>query len=218
MKDWFYFLVYFIGCQPMWLTSSPVLLHRERARRKGAYLLVCTHSSPFDVPCLIYHTPRVLDFVSIVEVFRHPLARWFFTMLKVMPLDRGRRDPATVLRVVERLKAGRAVAMFPEGSIRTPEMSALNGGPIKPGAARIAKMAETPILPCVLVGSRQYHRFANWLPIKRIRYGLIYGEPFTIKSDAEAAPAVFEQKLRGIFQQLHAELAQAMDQSPRSRT
>lgn len=210
MKDWFYFLVYFIGCQPMWLTSSPVLLHRERARRKGPYLLVCTHFSPFDVPCLIYHTPRVLDFVSVVEVFRHPLARWFFSMLKAMPLDRGRRDAGTVRHVVDRLKAGRVVALFPEGAIRTEATSVLNGGKIKPGVARIARMADVPILPCVLLGARKYHVFANWMPFKRIRYGLIYGEPFAVETEAEAEPAAFEQRLRGIFLRLRAELETAM--------
>lgn len=210
MKDWFYFLVYFIGCQPMWLTSSPVLLHRERARRKGAYLLVCTHFSPYDVPCLIYHTPRVLDFVSVVEVFKHPLARWFFNMLKAMPLDRGRRDAGTVLQVVDRLKAGRVVALFPEGAIRNPETSVLNGGKLKPGVARIARLAGVPIVPCVLIGSRKYHHFANWLPFKRIRYGLIYGEPFSVESDQETESEAFDQRLRGIFVKLHSELMTAM--------
>ena len=48
----------------MWLTSSPVVLHKDRARRKGPYLLASTHFSPYDVAVLIYETPRVLDSVS----------------------------------------------------------------------------------------------------------------------------------------------------------
>ena len=68
MKDWFYFLVYFLGYPPMFMTSSPVVLHRERSRRKGPFILVCNNLSPYDNACLIKETPRMLDFVSIVDL------------------------------------------------------------------------------------------------------------------------------------------------------
>ena len=79
-------------------------------------------------------------------------------------------------------------------------------------------MAGVPILPCVLVGSRPYHRFSQWMPFKRIKYGLIYGEPFDVYTDDEADPRVFEERLRKAFLELHAELKQAMNQSRESRT
>ncbi len=212
MKEWFYYLVYFIGCQPMWLTGSPLLLHRDRSRRKGPYILVCTHFSPYDVAILIYHTPRVLDFVSVVEVFRHPLSRWFLSNMGSFPLDRWKPDSGTVRTIIDRLKANRVVAMFPEGNLRTEETSVLNGGKLKAGVGRIAKMAGVPILPCVLVGSRAYHSWKNWMPFKRIKYGLIYGEPFEVATDEETDSKVFEERLRKIFLDLHAELRQAMNE------
>src|SRR5665213_3527604 len=204
MKDWFYYLVSFIGCQPLWLTSSPLVLHRDRARRKGPYILACTHFSPYDVAILIYETPRVLDFVSVVEVFRHPLSRWFLSSMGSFPLDRWKPDSGTVRVILDRLKANRVVAMFPEGTIRTEETSVLNGGKLKAGVGRIAKMAGVPILPCVLVGSRPYHRWREWMPFKRIKYGLIYGEPFDVNTDEDADPRVFEERLRKTFLELHA--------------
>jgi 1-acyl-sn-glycerol-3-phosphate acyltransferase len=210
MKNWFYYLVYFIGCQPMWLTSTPLVLHKDRSRRKGAYILACTHFSPYDVAILIYETPRVLDFVSVVEVFRHPLSRWFLSNMGSFPLDRWKPDSGTVRTILDRLKADRVVAMFPEGTLRTEETSVLNGGKLKAGVGRIAKMAGVPILPCVLVGSRAYHRWINWMPFKRIKYGLIYGEPFYVGDNDEADPKVFEERLRKIFQELHSELRIAL--------
>ena len=217
MSDWFYFLVYFIGCQPMWLTSRPVVLHRQRVPAKGPFLLISTHFSPYDVAVLIYETPRVLDFVSIIELFRHPVSRWFFSWLKAMPLDRGRIDSTTVREIVRRLKAGRAVILFPEGNLRTEETSVLNGGRMKLGVGRIAEMANVPIIPCVLVGARAYHTFRNWLPFKRIRYGLIYGEPIILPDKAEAEPERFEPRLRQALLSLHEELKLAMNNTSSRR-
>lgn len=210
MSSWYYYLVYSLGQPPLWMASSPVILHRERSRRKGAYILACTHFSPFDVALLIKETPRVLDFVSVTEVFRHPLARWFFTNMGAFPLDRWKPDSATVRTIYDRLSKGRVVALFPEGNLRTEETSVLNGGRLKPGVGRIALTAGVPILPCVLIGARAYHNWRNWIRFKRIKYGLIYGEPFTLKDAAEAEPAVFEERLRKVFQELHKELLDAM--------
>ncbi|MDB5354352.1 MAG: putative acyltransferase [Phycisphaerales bacterium] len=211
MKDWFYYLVYFLGSQPLLLTSSPVVLHRDRARRKGAYLLAATHFSPYDVACLIKQTPRVLDFVSIVEAFRNPLAAWFLSKMGAFPLDRWKPDSPTVRTVLERLRRGRVVALFPEGHIRTEETSVLVGGSLKSGIARIAKMAGVPIIPCVVVGTRAYHRAAAWVPRRRVRYGVIYGEPITVTEDPTGPEkSAFEERLRQTYQELFAELKATM--------
>jgi 1-acyl-sn-glycerol-3-phosphate acyltransferase len=211
VKDWFYYLVYFLGSQPLLLTSSPVVLHRDRARHKGAYLLAATHFSPYDVACLIKQTPRVLDFVSIVEAFRNPLAAWFLSKMGAFPLDRWKPDSPTVRTVLERLRRGRVVALFPEGHIRTEETSVLVGGSLKSGVARIAKMAGVPIIPCVIVGTRAYHRPAAWVPLRRVRYGVIYGEPMTVTEDPVGPEkAAFEERLRQTYQELFAELKATM--------
>ena len=195
----------------MWLASRTLVLHPERGRRKGPFILVCNHLSPYDVACLIKETPRILEFVSIAEFFKHPLSRWFLRGMHAFPHDRWKPDSKTVLTIVHRLAAGRAIALFPEGAIRTPETSVLAGGKIRAGVGRVAKMAHVPILPCVILGAAGYHCFKNWLPFKRIPIGLIYGPEIILTTDEEAAPEVFEPRLRQTFLDLHAELKAAMD-------
>jgi 1-acyl-sn-glycerol-3-phosphate acyltransferase len=210
VKDWFYFLVYFLGYPPMILASATTVLHRDRVRRKGAFILASNHFSPYDNACLIKETPRVLNFVSIVELFKHPLARWFLTNIGATPLDRSKKDSATVRIIMEKLKKGRVIAIFPEASIRTEETSVLNGGRLKPGVGRIAKMAGVPIIPCVIVGARGFHTFKNWLPFRRIKIGLIYGEPITVGEKSDADAEGFEERLRQTYLDLHEELKEAM--------
>src|SRR5438045_3002539 len=112
MGDAFYRFVVLTGRMPFWISSRPVVLHAERARRAGPFILAANHTSPYDVPLLMRHTPRRLDFVSIIEVFRNPLVAWFYSHMNAFPVDRSRRDPATVRIILDRLARGRVVAMF----------------------------------------------------------------------------------------------------------
>src|SRR5437016_7834846 len=106
MSDSFYRLVYCIGWPAFAVSSSPMVLHRRRVPREGAFILAANHLSPFDIPCLMKCTPRMLDFLSIVELFRKPFVRWFFRSMNAFTLDRRRRDMASVRRILDRLERG----------------------------------------------------------------------------------------------------------------
>lgn len=214
MGDRFYNWVVRIGRPAFTVSSSPVVLHRDRAQRRGAYILASTHASAYDVPCLMAHAPRPLDFMSITELFRRPLVRWFFKSMNTFALDRSRRDAPTVRTVLDRLGRGRVVAMFPEGRIPRPEDSVLRGGELKSGVAGLAQLGGVPIVPCVVLGTGAYARFASWLPLRRTRFGIIFGHPIHCRRDLEppAARAALLDDLKAAYRSLHAELKVAMGQ------
>ena len=205
--DSFYRSIVLLGRFPFWISSRPLVLHAHRVPREGAFILASNHSSPYDVPLLMRHTPRRLDFVSITEVFANPLVAWFFSHMNAFPLDRSRRDPATVRIILDRLDRGRAVAMFPEGRIRAEVESIVHGGTFRPGAAGIARLAGVPIVPAVVIGSGRYSRFASWLPLRRTRYGVIFGEPIDVGADNDD---VAERALADAYRSLYREFAAAM--------
>jgi 1-acyl-sn-glycerol-3-phosphate acyltransferase len=208
MPDAFYRVVREI-CRPVvWGSSRATVLHRARVERlTGRALLAPNHLSPYDVPCLMASTDQLLDFVSIVEVFRKPLAGWFLDRMNAFPLDRGRSDPATVRRIVDRLERGRKVVMFPEGQIRTPARSLLNGGGFNPSVARLARLGGAPIVPCVVLGTGGFGRASAWLPFKRVRYGVAFGEAIVVANEGEEAGAV--ERLARAYEALYAELRAA---------
>lgn len=208
MNRWYYNIVW-CACWPAFgVSSSPIVLHRERGRRPGAFLLAANHLSPLDVPCIMKETPRQIDFVSIVEVFRNPIIAWFYGNMGAFPLDRGRVDTGTTRTIFDRLKQGRVVGIFPEGSVQTDQTSVLNGGRLKPGVLRIAKLANVPIMPVVIVGTRAYHQIWSWLPLRRVRYGVNFGELIQPREGEEIAE--LEARLREAYRSLHEELKQAM--------
>jgi 1-acyl-sn-glycerol-3-phosphate acyltransferase len=212
VSDLFYNFIWLVGSHPFLLSSRTVVLHRERLKRPGGYILASTHLSEFDVAVLIVKSPRKLDWVSIVEVFRKPFVGWFYGSMNAFPLDRSRPDSPTVRVILDRLARGRVVAMFPEGNIRTPETSVLNGGHFKPGVARIAQLADVPVVPCVVLGAGAYTRVKSWLPIKRVRWGINIGEPLTVRKDLDKHEATteFGDRLRSAYLELHEELKAAM--------
>jgi 1-acyl-sn-glycerol-3-phosphate acyltransferase len=222
MSDLYYTIVRSIGRPAFWVASRETFLHRERlVDHPGPVIVAPNHLSPYDVPCIMASTPRHLDFVSVVEFFRNRLSAWFLTGMNAFPLDRGRVDPATTRKILDRLARGRTIAMFPEGNIRTPATSLLAGGPFKPSVTRVARLAGVPIIPCVVLATGAFARPTAWLPLKRTRYAVAYGEPITVDpgGDEKEACARAAEKLKDVYAALYAELSAAsgltINDSPR---
>lgn len=206
MSDLFYKAVRLIGTPAFWVSASPVVAGASHVPANGPCLIAATHQSPYDVPLLIRHTPRLLDFVSITEVFRNPLVAWFYGSLNAFPLDRSRPDSGAVRTIIDRLGRGRAVAMFPEGGFRKGAESVVHSRRIRPGIGRIAHMTGAPVVPCVVINSQAYSRVSSWMPLRRTRYGLVYGPPINGALD----PGIIESRLVDSFVELHALLREAM--------
>lgn len=203
MSDSFYRAVKWIGRSAFWCSSSSVVRGVEHIPATGACILAANHCSPYDIPLLIRHSPRPVDFVSIVEVFRNPLIAWFYGSMNAFPLDRSRSDAATVRIMLDRLERGRLLCMFPEGGFRRGDRSVLRGGKIVPGIGRLALLVNAPIVPVVIVNSAAYSRFTSWLPLRRTVYGVAFGPPIPPGADTAGTEHVLVDRLRA----LHAGLA-----------
>ena len=200
-RDLFYRGLVRLGRFPMWVTSRPIIVEAHHAAREGGYILASNHFSPYDIPILMRSTPRRLDFVSIIEFFQKPFVAWLFSNMNAFPLDRHHADPKTVRLILDRLARGRVIAMFPEGDMRNEQTSVVNGGPFRAGLLRIATLANVPIIPVVIDGSAAYSNLINMLPLRRVRYGLIYGQPIDVRDEQEAT-AHLANSWRTLYKQL----------------
>jgi 1-acyl-sn-glycerol-3-phosphate acyltransferase len=214
MHVWSYRIIRCLGSPWLWIATNPLVLHSDRADRGDGYILAANHLSPFDVPLMIWKTPRHVDFVSIIELRKHALARVIFELMNTLYLNRNHRDPRTVRQAVRRLKKGRVIALFPEGALRREETSVINGGSFKPGIATIAQLANVPVIPCVVLDSAKLWRFKAWLPGRRTRLGLIFGQPIRVPAnhDKKVARTLFVQELRKAYLDLARELRDEMIQ------
>ena len=203
----FYRAVRLVGTAIFRVASHPLILHRKRAACPGAYLLAANHESPFDAALLIAATPRIIHWLSIVELFRHPFTRWFLSSMLAAPLDRSRPDSTTVRVLLRHLRAGCVVGLFPEGQLRPGEASVLHGGELSESVVRLAEIARVPVLPCVVLGGHAFARWPAWLPLFRTRWVVAFGEPLTLRADLDRAAArrILLAEFTRSLRQLHSE-------------
>ena len=175
MGDRFYRVVRALGRPVFWVTSSPVVTGTEHVPATGPCIVAANHTSPYDIPLLMRHVPRLIDFVSITEVFRHPLVAWFYGSLNAFPLERSRPDAPAVRILLDRLARGRVVGIFPEGGFRRGAASVVASRKVQPGIGRIAGLAGAPVIPAVIVNSSAYSKARAWLPFRGTRYGVQFG-------------------------------------------
>jgi len=159
---------------------------RDRVPSTGPLLLVSNHTSLADPPLLGVACPRQVNFMAMVELFRHPVLAQLVRAVGSFPVDRSRVDHSAVRETIRRLRAGKCVAIFPEGGIRLDAKSVLGGDPcIRPGVETLALLGEAAILPVIIRGSRKPYTWRNWF--KRETMSVTFGNPYCLWKTAHAS-------------------------------
>jgi 1-acyl-sn-glycerol-3-phosphate acyltransferase len=201
-------MVRLIGRPIYEISHRPLILGREHADRAGGYLLAPNHHHAMDIPSLMYACPRLVEFVSTVQVMTTPGVGWFYRWFRPIPLNRGVVDPRSVREIVQRLRAGRVVGIFPEAQIRPEAKSITSGGPHRAGFGRIARLADVPVIPTVVLDSRKSMTPSAWLPLAKTRFAVAFGEPLFVRPDLEPRDAQkeLEERWRESIHQLMVRL------------
>jgi len=188
------------------LPASTCVLHRERTRLRGGWMLAANHISHFDPPFLGVACLRKMDWMTSKEFYQVPLLGAWMRAVDTFPVDRERPDRASIRTALDRLTAGRVVGMFPEGGIRDGERSVLQGAPLRPGLSALAEMGGVPVIPCVIVGSDKLYASKMWRPFRRARVWISFGEPLRCQGHGKDARAAFEAAFTQSLHELLAEL------------
>jgi 1-acyl-sn-glycerol-3-phosphate acyltransferase len=131
---------------------------RHRVPKTGPALLIANHQSYLDPVLIGLASRRHLCYLARKTLFRHPLFRLLIESLNAVPIDQEGVGKEGIRTVLEQLKAGRAVVVFPEGE-RTPDGSML---PLKPGIQLLIKRSTAPIIPVGIAGA--YDALPRWRP------------------------------------------------------
>ncbi len=122
---------------------------------QGNALIIANHTSFLDAVLLWVYIPGHLYFAIDTYVSRKWWVRPFLHLVKYFPIDPT--NPMAVKSIIEEVKSGKRVVIFPEGRITT------TGGLMKiyPGPAMIADKSDAQLLPICLEGS-QYSLFSRF--------------------------------------------------------
>jgi len=152
----------------------------DRVPRSGGALLAGNHISGWDTLVIPSMLPRPMTFPAKAELFvsRGPLSWVVATFVKavgILPMDRsgGRASASSMDVVLEALREGMIVGIFPEGT-RSPDGRLYRG---RTGVARLALATGVPVIP---VGVQHTH------PPSWRRSIVRFGEPLDFSAYARA--------------------------------
>jgi carboxylesterase len=203
------------------LLNELEVIGADQVPAQGGVVLASNHQSWLDAPVLGVACPRRVHWVAKTEFREWPVLRQMVPFMQSVFVRRGGDDKA-LDEIVDALKEGKAISIFPEGTIPGEEdlgreaverKTGLLVG--KTGAVRLAIRAGVPIVPVGISGTGralppeiyprlELLRLPSAKPV-RVRFGA----PMDLR--AYQGRALSHQELREITDQLMARISELID-------
>jgi len=203
--EWHISMGWYRGCRAFfWVVFHTLWPLRssgsEYVPRKGAAVIVSNHLSLIDPFVVGFGAQRIVSFMGKEELFHIPIIGYIVRQLGGFPVDRSRRDAASVRLALTVLKSGELLGMFPEGHRST------TGDMIEfhTGTARLASRTRSPIVPAAVVNTNNAMPPGRILRPARIR--VRFGPPFELTElyDNPKDEAALERALATIKEHIAA--------------
>ncbi len=117
--------------------------------KEGGAIVAANHNSYFDIPLLGCALNRPADNIAKSELFQIRLIAALFRALGGFPIRRGHADRKAIGEAVRRLKAGRLLSYYPEGT-RSKDGRLQKG---KSGIAWVVAGSGAPVVPAYIKGT-----------------------------------------------------------------
>ncbi len=144
---------------------------REKMPRQGAVVIAPNHYSNIDPVVMgvaVWYLGRAPRFMAKASILRIPVLGWLLRVSGQIPVERGgsTKSAQSLNAAKELVKKGRAVIVYPEGSLtRDPDLWPMRG---KSGAVRLALELNIPIVPVAHWGTQavmaRYSKKINFFP------------------------------------------------------
>ena len=116
---------------------------------EGPLLIISNHQSFLDPVFCAVNVNRHLIFLARDTLFKHRFFGRLISSVSAMPVRRGQADIKTIKTVIEKLKQGGAICLFPEGT-RSPDGRI---AAFKPGFGLLCRRSGAAIVPAVIDGA-----------------------------------------------------------------
>lgn len=185
------------------LAHRAKFIHPERIPATGPCLIVANHQSYYDPPLIgCPMRRRMITFLARASLAGAPLAGPLIRRLNTVPIRDNEGDIRAIRDIIERLKLGEAVVIFPEGS-RTSDGHLQ---PFRDGAALILRKARCPVIPVAIDGAFDAFPRSRKCPRLGVRMTVLYGEPIPPeKLQGKDASAIIESTIADMCEALRSE-------------
>ncbi len=203
------------------LTNQIEIIGADNIPATGGLILAVNHQSWFDATVVASSCPRRVCFLAKAMLFDFPFLKYLMDFAESIKLER--KTGSGLENAIIRLKYGRVVVIFPEGTIpgeeevQRDQLEAETGLlPGKTGAVRLSMITGAPIVPVGLTGTglafppEMYPRL-EMLPLpKNNKITIRFGEPIRYSQKLET---IDKEQLRQMTDQLMKKISSLVDHS-----
>ena len=122
---------------------------KKHIPKHGGFILASNHVSNLDPIALGAACPRKLNFMARHDLFYNAWFCWLISTLGAFPVKRESYDLSALKEAMQRLKNGKALLLFPEGSRRINGLSTQ----AQPGIGFLAAKLGVPVIPAFIRGT-----------------------------------------------------------------
>lgn len=189
--------------------------HAGRVPLTGPVILAANHASVLDPPVIGGGFNRTVNYLARRTLMDIPVFGFILRQLSVVPVDRDGSGGAGLKAILNRLREGGIILLFPEGT-RTPDGRMQ---PARSGIGLTVIKSTAPVVPVRVNGTfAALSRFMKF-PMPR-RVTVIYGEPMHFEQLRAEAKTCSKDRLKEIYQQVADEIMASiasLDEPKRSR-
>lgn len=177
----------------------------ERVPLEGGVILAANHASFLDPPLVGSGVRRGINYLARESLFRFPVMGWVLRQWQVVPVDRDGGGAKGLKAILDRLLAGGAIILFPEGT-RTRDGKLQ---PARSGIGLTVIKSTAPVVPVRVFGT--FEAYGRHLRIPRpFRVAVKYGRPMDFAQLRAEAKVCSKPRLKEIYQQVANEIMAAI--------
>ncbi|MGO8678471.1 MAG: lysophospholipid acyltransferase family protein [Limisphaerales bacterium] len=177
----------------------------ERVPLQGPVILACNHASFLDPLLAGSGLHRALNYLARESLFRFPVMGWVLHRWQAVPVDREGGGAKGLKAILDRLLAGGAIILFPEGT-RTRD------GRLQPARAGIGLTvikSTAPVVPVRTFGT--FDAYGRHLRLPRPhRLAVKYGRALCFEQLRAEARTCSKTRLKQIYAQVADEIMAAI--------
>ncbi len=162
---------------------------------KGGAVITANHTS-FSDPVIVGSSLwyRRLFFLAAEAVMSGKFKSFMLSQAGAIRLDRNAADIEAIKKAVETVKAGRLLAIFPQGGIK----DEANISTIKSGAVLIALRGGVPIIPMHILPRKKWYSRQRVIIGNAVNPSEFVSGKFPTTADIDRITAALMQEMRGL--------------------
>src|SRR3954469_13720217 len=201
--------VYFLGWTIFRLLYATYFRWRvcnpERVPLSGPVILASNHASFLDPPLVGAGIHRAINYLARDTLFRFPGIGWLLRKWNSVPVDRDGGGAAGLKAILDRLLAGGAIILFPEGT-RTRDGKLQ---PARSGIGLTVIKSTAAVVPVRVFGT--YEAYGRHHKIPRPHgVAVKYGRPMYFEKLRTEAKTCTKPRLKQIYQEIADEIMAAI--------